>query len=65
LCFLIYLEHCILYLIIIIDRIRKTKSILVAYLSFGNCFDLECPNFDSEKLGSQNEKKGVVVATDY
>jgi hypothetical protein len=60
------LKHCILYLIIIIDRIRKTKSILVAYFKLRNAaLDLEGPNFDSEKLGSQNEKKGVVVATNY
>jgi hypothetical protein len=57
---LIYLEalYFMFKVIIIIDRIRKAKSI-VAYLSCELFFRFSCPNFDSEKIRSQNEKKGV------
>jgi hypothetical protein len=47
--------------IIIIDRIRKAKSILVAYLS-AKLFRFSCPNFDSEKIREPKRKERCKVA---
>jgi hypothetical protein len=54
--FLIYLEALyFMFKVIIIDRIRKAKSILVACLKL--FFRFSCPNFDSEKIRGPKRKE--------
>jgi hypothetical protein len=48
-----------MFKVIIIDRIRKAKSILVAYSCVNSSLDLAVQILIVKKLGSQNEKKGV------
>jgi hypothetical protein len=46
-----------MFKVIIIDRIRKAKSILVAYLAVKLFFRFSCPNFDSEKIREPKRKE--------